>query len=441
LLGEAITAEGVAADSRKVAAGQLFFALPGAREDGHAYIATALRAGAVAVVASRRAEYGCPVVLVQDTRQALASLARAYMQRTDVRVVAITGSVGKTSCKELTAAAIGSRFSVLKSAGNQNTEIGLPISVLGHRQEEVMVLEMAMRGLGQIAFLTDIAPPDIAVVTNIGEAHIELLGSRDNIARAKAEILQGSKAKATAILNRDDDYFAYLSTLTKGAVISFGSHDQADWVIGRAEVGELGRYSFSLRRGKEEYTVRCPWPGRHHIYNAAAAVATASALGVDVVSAIDSIAACAQSEQRLNVLLSPDGVVVIDDSYNASPISTLAALTTLSETAAVGRRIAVLGSMYELGARSQAAHREVGRAAADICDVVITVGEEALGIARGVSALVTKPIYTCQTPAEAVAVLRRELRPGDVVLVKGSRGLRMEQIVTALLKGVESHAD
>lgn len=441
LLGEAIIAEGVAADSRKVSVGQLFFALPGAREDGHAYIAAALKAGAAAVVASRRADYGCPVVLVDDTRKALSALARAYMQRLSVRVVAITGSVGKTSCKEMTAAAIGSRFSVLKSAGNQNTEIGLPISVLCHRQEEIMVLEMAMRGLGQIAFLTDIAPPDIAVVTNIGEAHIELLGSRDNIARAKAEILQGSKAKAVAILNRDDDYFTYLSALAKGAVVTFGSHRQADWVIGRATAGELGRYSFSLHRGREEYTVRCPWPGRHHIYNAAAAVATASALGVDVVSAIDSIAACAPTEQRLNVLSAKDGVVVIDDSYNASPISTLAALAALGETKALGRRIAVLGSMYELGPRSQAAHQEVGAAAATICDIVVTVGAEALGIARGVSALVTKPVYTCQTPAEAIALLRRELRPGDVVLVKGSRGLRMEQIVAALLKGVESDAD
>ncbi|MBS3984648.1 MAG: UDP-N-acetylmuramoyl-tripeptide--D-alanyl-D-alanine ligase [Selenomonadales bacterium] len=441
LLGEAVTAEGVATDSRKVSAGQLFFALPGAREDGHAHIAAALRAGAVAVVASRTGEYGCPLVMVEDTRQALARLARAYMARVNPRVVAITGSVGKTSCKELTAAAIASQFSVLKSGGNQNTEVGLPLSVLSHQQEEVMVLEMAMRGFGQIAFLTEIAPPDVAVVTNIGEAHIELLGSRDNIARAKAEILQGSKAKSIAVLNRDDEYYEYLARWAKGPVISFGVHSQADWVIGEGEADALLRYSFALRREREQYFVRCPWPGRHHIYNAAAAVATAAAVGVDPNRAIEAIAVCAPSEHRLNVLRSADGVVVIDDTYNASPISMLAALATLSETKTAGRRIAVLGSMYELGHRSKAAHQEVGSAAAAVCDIVITVGAEALDIAAEVSSRGTKPVYSCQTPTEALSLLRREQRPGDVVLIKGSRGLRLEQIVAAVLKGVESNAD
>lgn len=437
LEGATLTAEGVASDSRKVSAGQLFFALMGAREDGHAHVAAAIRAGAVAAVVSRPGDYGCPVVVVQDTRRAISQLARAYMQSTKARVVAVTGSVGKTSCKELTAAALSAKYSVLKSSGNQNTEIGLPISVLGHRQEEVFVLEMAMRGLGQIAFLTDIAPPDVAVITNIGEAHIELLGSRDNIARAKAEILQGSNPNGRAILNRDDDYFAYLAGLARGSVVSFGTHAESDWVIGRAEANAFGHYSFPLRKGGDEHTVWCPWPGRHHVYNAAAAVAVACALGVELPKAIAAIAACPPSEQRLNVFVSAEGVVIIDDTYNASPVSMLAALTTLSETKAAGRRIAVLGSMYELGSRSRAAHQEVGSAAAAICDVVFTVGAEAEVIAAEVSSRVTKPVYTCHTPGEAVVLLKGELRPGDVVLIKGSRGLRMEQIVAALLKGAE----
>ncbi|MBT9134223.1 MAG: UDP-N-acetylmuramoyl-tripeptide--D-alanyl-D-alanine ligase [Firmicutes bacterium] len=437
LEGQSLTAEGVASDSRKVSAGQLFFALIGAREDGHAHVRAAVQAGAVAAVVSRSGEYGCPAVVVEDTRRAIPLLARAYMLSTKTRVVAITGSVGKTSCKELTAAALSSQYSVLKSTGNQNTEIGLPISVLSHQDEEVMVLEMAMRGLGQIAFLTSIAPPDVAVVTNIGEAHIELLGSRDNIARAKAEILQGSKPNAIAILNRDDDYFAHLSRLALGSVVSFGVHAEADWVIGRGEANELGHYSFLLSRGTKEYAVRCPWPGRHHIHNAAAAVAVACVMGAEPTKAIDAIAACAPSEQRLNVLLSREGVTIIDDTYNASPISMLAALATLSETKTAGRRIAVLGSMYELGSRSQAAHREVGGAAAAICDIVITVGTEALDIAVEVSSRVTKPVYKCHTPSEALLLLKRELRPLDVVLIKGSRGLRLEQIVVALLKEVE----
>lgn len=438
LEGATLTAEGVVSDSREVRAGQLFFALIGDREDGHVHVPAAVLAGAVAAVVSRPGRYGCPVVIVADTRQALADLAHAYMLHTKARVVAVTGSVGKTSCKELIAAALSSEYSVLKSAGNQNTEIGLPVSVLSHRDEEVMVLEMAMRGLGQIAFLTAIAPPDVAVVTNVGEAHIELLGSRDNIARAKAEILEGSASGAIAILNRDDDYYAYLFRRAKGTVLSFGVHAEADWVIGKPEANDLGHYSFLLCHGEQEYTVRCPWPGRHHIYNAAAAVATASAMGVDLTRAIDAIAACPPSKQRYNVLLSPEGAVIIDDTYNASPVSMLAALATLSETKATGRRIAVLGSMLELGARSRSAHQEVGDTAAAVCDIVITVGVEAQDIAAAVASHANKSVFTCQTPSEATLLLKRELRRKDVVLIKGSRGLRMERIVAALLEGDET---
>jgi len=440
LMGRATTAEGVAIDSRKVRAGQLFFALVGAREDGHAHIGAALEAGAVAVVVSRPSAYGCPTIVVPDTGRALRMLARAYINTQKAKIVAITGSVGKTSCKEMTAAALSSQFTVLKSAGNQNTEIGLPISVLSHQKEEVMVLEMAMRGIGQVAELAKIASPDIAVITNVGEAHIELLGSRDNIARAKGEILQGSKRGGIAILNRDDDYFKYLSSVAKGPVLSFGSDGQADWNISELTPVELGHYSFLLRTGQREYAVRCPWPGRHQVYNAAAALVAASVLGVDVSKAVLSLAACAPSEQRFNIIMLEQGVTLIDDTYNAGPASMLAALNALAETKAPGRRIAVLGSMFELGARSRAAHQEVGSAAATLCDIVITVGAEAQGIAAQVSSQSDTAVFACQSPDEATQLLRRELRPGDVVLVKGSRGLRLEQIVFALSKGAGSDA-
>lgn len=434
LVGEEVSVTGVVVDSRLVRPGNLFVAISGQSVDGHTFIPQAVARGAVAVIVSQPGNYPCPVVMVEDGILALAALAAAYLRTTNTRVIGITGSLGKTSTKEMTAAAVSAEMSVYRSPGNMNTEIGLPLSVLSHNGEAVMVLEMGMRGLGQIAELASIAPPDIAVITNVGESHLELLGSRDNIARAKGEILLGMKNGGIAILNRDDDYFEYLANLTLGPIISVGKSHLADFCIERISLVDDGCYQFRLRNGSEAFWVRCPWPGEHNVYNATLAVAAAAALGVDVEHAIAALQTCEPGDKRLHIIGLPNNIRLIDDTYNASPASMRSALHTLTEISP-GRRIAVLGGMLELGLRTESGHREVGTAAAGLCDLVITVGDLAEIIAEEAERAGTKVCRLAST-REAVALLQDIIQAGDTVLIKGSRGLQMEYIVKALREGV-----
>jgi UDP-N-acetylmuramoyl-tripeptide--D-alanyl-D-alanine ligase len=431
LVGEDIAVSGVVSDSRKVFEGALFVALLGARVDGHDYVEAAYASGARAVMVTRQGSYPCPYILVEDVVESLARLARGHLSRSQAKIIAITGSVGKTSAKEMTAAAIASQLTVYCNPGNLNTEVGLPLSVLEHAEEEVLVLEMGMRGLGQIAELTAIAPPDIAMITNIGEAHLEILGNRDNIAKAKGEILSGMKTGGIAILNRDDDYYDFLAGLVPGPVISFGVHQDADFRILDLQLMHNGRYSCLLATGGDRFMIHAPWPGRHNVFNAVAALAAASAVGVDLDKAVGGLARCLPGDRRLDVFPLASGVTVIDDTYNASPVSTLAALKTLEELKVTGRRLAVLGNMYELGSRTREGHLEVGRAAAEVCDLIITVGELAATIAEAAGESGAR-VKQCLTNVDAIAVLTLELQPGDAVLVKGSRGMQMEEIVANL---------
>lgn len=434
LIGRDCELSGAVADHRQVKPGNVFFALPGARHDGHDYVAEAVKLGAAAAIVSRGGEYPCPVVMVPDTREALGRMAREHLASSSAKVVAITGSVGKTSVKELTAAALAGTMKVYRSPGNFNTEVGLPLSVLNHVDEEVLVLEMGMRGLGQIAALTAIAPPDVVIMTNVGEAHIELLGSRANIARAKGEILLGMNVGGTAILNRDDDFYDFHLLLATGPVLSVGSHKEADLRLTEVVMDEKGNSHYTLCSGTEAWQVHTPWPGRHNAQNSAMAIAAAVVLGVDIAQAIKGLEACQIASQRLEILVVPRGYTLIDDTYNASPSSVVAALCTLDEYAGVRRKIAVLGSMFELGERSAAAHQEVGEVAARVCDLVLTLGREAEEVARVAEARGVRSIY-CESVAQVLLVLQKELQPGDVVLVKGSRGMQMERIADLCRRG------
>lgn len=434
LVGTNAEVSGVAIDSRTVRKGNLFVAMPGDNVDGHEYIAQAVAKGAVGAIVSRSGSYPCRVVIVDDTKLALQNLAKAYLQSSKVKVVAITGSVGKTSTKEMTASAVSAQMSVCKSLGNLNTEIGLPLSVLSHEDEEVLVLEMGMRGLGQIAELAEIAPPDIAIITNVGESHLELLGSRAKIAQAKGELLLGMKNGAVAILNCDDDFYNYLTPLARGPVTLVGQHRDADFRIQNPRPVSDGCYGFQLHSGLDTFHVVSPWPGAHNVYNAAFAIAAASALGVDIKSAIAALRLCGVGDKRLNLFTLPSGIHIIDDTYNASPTSTIAALQTLDEVSR-GRRVAVLGGMLELGPRTEAGHREVGVAALGLCDLVIAVGDLAKTIALE-SEQGGLPTYWCENNSIALQLLAAVVRVGDTILVKGSRGLKMEEIVHALREGV-----
>lgn len=434
LVGPDAQASGVAIDSRVVRTGNVFIAMPGESVDGHEYIAQAVAKGAVGAIVSRSGSYPCSVIMVEDTKLALANLAKAYLHNNKVKVVAITGSVGKTSTKEMTAAAASAQMSVCKSFGNLNTEIGLPLSVLSHEDEDVLVLEMGMRGLGQIAELAEIAPPDIAVITNIGESHLELLGSRASIAQAKGELLLGMKNGGVAILNCDDDFYNYLVPLARGPVTSVGQHREADFRIQNPRPISDGCYGFQLYSGLDTFDVVSPWPGAHNVYNAALAIAAASALGIDIESAIAALRLCGVGDKRLNLFTLPSGIQIIDDTYNANPTSTISALQTLDEVSS-GRRVAVLGGMLELGIRADAGHREVGRATLGLCDLVIAVGDLAKTIAFE-SEQGGLPTYWCETNSLALQLLSAVIRVGDTILVKGSRGFKMEEIVQALREGV-----
>jgi len=436
LIGQSREVLGAAADHRQVKEGDLFFALSGARHDGHEFVEAAVARGAVGAVVSRLGEYPCSVILVPDTRKALVQMAVSRLSFSTARVVAITGSVGKTTVKEMTAAALAGVMKVFASPGNFNTEVGLPLSILNHRDEEVLVLEMGMRGLGQIEELTQIAPPDVAIITNVGEAHIELLGTRENISRAKGEILLGMKAGGTAVLCRDDDYFDFHQGLARGPVLSVGYHPGSDLRVSQVTQNDDGCCDYLLHSHGESYRVRAPWPGRHNALNSAMAIAAAVVLGVDILRAIHGLEQCTVKGQRLEVVEVPLGYTLIDDTYNASPPSMLSALETLTRLANGRRKVGVLGSMFELGARSLSAHREIGQAAAECCDLVVTLGREAKAIAQETRARGIKT-FECEDQAEVVSVLREELRSGDVVLVKGSRGLQMERITAVLRRGAD----
>lgn len=436
LIGEDISISGVVADSRKARPGCLFVALRGAQADGHDFYEQALAGGAKALLVTKAGPYGCPYILVEDTVISLAQLAKSYLARSSAKVVAITGSVGKTSAKEMTAAAIAAQMTVCYSPGNMNTEVGLPLSVLQHEYEEIVVLEMGMRGLGQIRDLADIAPPDIGIVTNVGEAHLEVLGSRDNIAKAKGELLAGMKTGGIAVINRDDDYYDYLAGVAQGPVISFGYHPHSDYRIISTKLEDSGKYSWTLATGTEHFRVQVPWPGRHNILNSAAALAAASAVGVDIEKALAGLMCCRPGDRRLDIVRLSSGVTIIDDTYNASPASTLAALEILRDYTSPGRRIAVLGDMLELGPRTMPGHVEVGEGAAGICDLVVTIGKLGGIIADTVSARGSRAV---KFPSKTAVVdfLLTELRPDDVVLVKGSRGLKLEETVSELRGALE----
>jgi len=434
LIGNDCELSGAVADHRQVKCGQVFFALAGARHDGHDYVVEAVNLGAAAAIVSRWGLYPCPVVMVPDTKLALGQMARMHLASSSAKVVAITGSVGKTSVKELTAAALAGTMTVYRSPGNYNTEIGLPLSILNHIDEDVLVLEMGMRGFGQIAALTEIAPPDVVIVTNVGEAHIELLGSRANIARAKGEILLGMKVGGTAILNRDDAYYDFHFALATGPVLSVGHHREADLRIAEVNLDEKGNCHYALHSGAEAWSVKTSWPGRHNAENSALAIAAAVVLGVDIAQAIAGIESGHIASQRLEILDVPGGYTLIDDTYNASPSSVAAALGTLDEYAGQRRKIGVLGSMFELGERSFSAHQEAGDLAKRVCDVVLTIGKEAQVLSK-VTADGGVRTYHCDSVAQVLLVLRAELQQGDVVLVKGSRGMQMERITAVMRRG------
>lgn len=423
-------------DSRQARAGDLFFAIRGERHDGHDFVKEALRAGAAGVVVERPvdAPQPTPVFQVGSSVQALQRLAAYWRRRQhNLRVVGVTGSVGKTTCKELMAAVLSSKFSVLKSEANLNTEIGVPLTLLRLRPpHELAVLEMAMYSRGDIALLAEIAAPQVGVVTNIGPVHMERLGSMGAITAAKAELVEALPPDGLAVLNGDDPRAAAFATRTRARAILYGQSQQCHVRATDIVTRGLDGIQFQLTAAGDSVRASCPLPGTHHVYPTLAAAAVALNEGM-ALKEIAAALAQARPDLRLRVLPGPNGSTLIDDTYNASPASMIAALELLSGLP--GRRLALLGDMRELGAAEAEGNQSVGRKAAEACDLLFVIGEKARPIAETAKASGLKQVRFLHSHQAAIAALRRQLRAGDYVLVKASRALELETVVEALAEG------
>ena len=427
---------GVSTDSRTIRPGDLFIPLIGENFDGHDFIGDAFEKGAAASLTQRVTVNfpGKTVIPVNDTLKALQDLAACYRSRFDIPFIGITGSVGKTSTKEMVACAIGARYNVLKNEGNLNNEIGVPLTIFRLEDGyEAAVVEMGMSAPGEISALAAIVRPRVGIITNIGISHIEKMGSRSNILKAKLEILDGLQPGGLLVLNGDDVMLSGAQSLLGCRTVTYGLGEGVDYMAYNIRsYGESG-IKFDIMDEGIEYEIHVPAPGIHNVYNALAALAAGRELGVPVRELASGISCYSPGEMRLNIIKT-GGFTVINDAYNASPQSVKAALDVLGELVAE-RRIAVLGDMLELGEWSSSAHKETGGyAAGKKLDCIVTVGLRALDIAKGAIEAGAAPEKTASfmSNAEALDFLKNALRPGDAILVKGSRGMKMEEIVRSL---------
>ncbi len=432
-------------DSRRAASGDLFIAIRGEQHDGHRFVTDAAAAGATAALVGRdwadaQAELPLPLIVVDEPVAALQRLAAYWRDRHDVTVVGITGSVGKTSTKEVVAAVLGGKFRTYRSPGNLNNEIGLPLSLLEIGAEtQVVVLEMGgAYALGELKLLSGIARQKISVVTNVFPVHLERMGSIEAIAETKAELVDAVPPDGVAVLNGDDPRVRAMATRCRGRVLTYGMGENNGVRADQVSTEALEGTSFRLHLEGETYHIRVPLVGGHAVELALAGIAVGHAMGMHIAEMLVGLKDPA-IQVRLLVVPGPNGSRLIDDTYNASTPSVLSALGLL-EALRPRRAIAVLGDMRELGSVSEEEHRVVGRRAAEVADVLVTYGDLALTIAqeaRGGGQDVDAPrpdvtSFGLGQREELVAYLRRELRDGDIVLLKGSRGLRMEEMVAAL---------
>ena len=434
---------GVSIDSRTLASRQLFIAIQGPRHDGHQYVAAALQAGALAAVVAqaRLPEYPESVrgrlIAVPDTLVALQDLARAVRRAWGRRIAAVTGSVGKTTTKEILAALLGAKFRVLKSEGNLNNEYGLPLALLRlESEDEAAVVELGMSHRGELRRLAEIAEPEVGVVTQVAPVHLEFFSSVDEIALAKRELIEGLVGSDTvAVLNADDPRVSRFAEVARGRVLTFGfspaAQFRAENVVDRGAEGST--FDFISPQGRA--TMELPLPGRHSIANALAALAAASVWGIGAAQAAAVLPRLAAGEMRGRLLRFAEGFAVINDSYNSNPVALKAMMELLARTPGYRRRILAAGEMLELGPESLHLHTETGRhAATQKLDWVIGVQGAAAGLVQGAvdGGLPKERVRFFASSSEAAPLIADLLQPGDLLLVKGSRGVKMERIVDAL---------
>lgn len=429
---------GVAIDSRNVQPGDLFVALVGEQTDGHRYLRQALQQGAAAVVLSRPEQADLTelgnYIVVDDGAQFIQQLAHWLREKSQAPVVAVTGSTGKTSTKDFLAALLSALGPIVVTQGNHNNELGLPLTLCGLEADtKAVVVEMGMRGLGQIDFLCRIARPDYGIITNIGKTHCELLGSQEKIAQAKCELLPYIKEQGAVALNRQDEAFLqpWLSTC-EGQILWYDSQGGQGTFWADEICQQDDGIAYQLHWGDRQQQIFLPVQGVHNVSNSLAAIAMAQQLGVSWEEIGPRLRQAKLTGMRLDVQVNAAGVTVINDAYNANPDSMKSALAVLMQRKGK-RKIAVLGDMYELGQYEAASHREVGLAAAQQqVDYVIAVGRLGRLIGEAAQEAGCRVDWAEQNE-QALSYLRPYLQPGDVVLVKGSRGMQMEQIVQKIM--------
>ncbi len=432
----------VSIDSRTVEPGDLFVAIRGERFDGHAFVPDAVAKGATGVVVDHAPPAGAGgpdrlAIQVDDTTRALQKLALDVRRRSDTKVVAITGSAGKTTTKEVAAEFLASRYRVFRNKGNLNNHIGLPLSLLELRgRPEIAVVELGMNHPGEIRTLVGVAEPDVRVWTNVGDAHLGFFADADAIADAKAEILEQARPTDTLIANADDPRVMARAPQFLGRVVTFGGAARADVRAAHVELRGLDGSAADVRTSVGDVRIETPLLGAGNLSNVLAATAVAIEFGVPLEEVARRAATLRPAHHRGELLRLPGGITIIDDSYNSSPAALKRALETVAVAAGSARKVAVLGEMLELGGHAVELHRDCGRAAAAAAlDFLVTVGgapSRALAEAAVAAGMRPESVTSVDTRQQAAAAVLARVRPGDLVLVKGSRGIGTDLVVERL---------
>ncbi len=431
---------GISTDSRNLTPGSLFVPLRGEHFDGHDYLSQAVKNGAVACLSEEViAGLSVPVVRVSDTLRALGDIAAAYRLQLNGPLVAITGSTGKTTTKEMLATVLEQVAPGLKTAGNFNNLIGLPLTLFRLKKEhQWAVLEMGTSALGEIERLTEIAQPTIGVITNIGAAHLETLCGLDGVSRAKGELFAGLQG-GTAIVNLDDQRVAQLPIANGVKKLTYGLSAEAQVRAENIKENAVG-VRFDLLSTGQRYQVQLPIPGRHNVSNALAVATAAIEMKVPVEKIVTGLAQFTAIPGRMNIFNLPSGGLLLDDSYNSNPLSAYAALDVLASSPGQGRRVVVLGDMLELGENSAQMHTELGAKAAGVAELLIGVGQFAPDLCRGATAagMKTGQMVALADAAAVVDFLQGKQRSGDRILLKGSRGIQLDQVAAILKTAVNT---
>ena len=437
---ETVTVTGVQSDSRRVRPGDLFVAIKGEKADGHDFVAMAASLGAKAALVARPVEAPIPTILVADTIRAYGDLAAAYREHAGITVIGITGSVGKTTTKEMTACLLARSFHTARTEGNHNNNLGLPMTILDMPDDtEVAVLEMGMNHFGEMAYLTSIARPDIAIITNIGTMHIEHLGSREGILQAKLEIFRGVPKNGVGVFNGDEPLLWNVRADGGHKKYYFGIENHTCDVLA-TDIQELeDGMRFVVSGFGHRFELFVPVLGRHTVYNALAAVTAALLLKIPPETIQAQISGFQNTGMRQKIY-ERDGFTIIEDCYNAGPESMEAALNVLGERPCQGRRIAVLGDMLELGNCSMAEHYKVGRQVASRADLFFAYGPDAERMVTGAitGGMPANCVWHFDNQEQMAKMLRSRAKPGDLLLFKASNGMRLERVLQMFLKPEEA---